>query len=489
MNMVTFHINGQKLEAREGTTILQAARSAGIHIPTLCYLKDYTNGSACRMCLVQPKGAKGPVTACNTVVLEGMEIETDTQELRTLRRQNLQLIASNHRMDCTFCGRFPYCELNALMREYGLDDRMYRYCRPKEYDTSAKHLVRDNSKCILCGRCVAACEKQGIGAIGLTGRGTDTRVTPGACRLPLPETGCIGCGQCILACPVGALREADDTQPVLNELHHKKKRVWAGVTPEVSALFGECMQEEAGTREEGRTVAALRRLGFEKVFDLGVFAELASAKEKLELQNRLDKNENLPMISSGCAGMSAYVRKHYPKLAPLFSESGSKIQVFADYCRGIGAKKAGADPEEIYLVVISSCTADKNAACEGIDAYLTVRELSAMFRRSCVSDFTAMQVWKQLQESAFDEAAGVPDACPAELDEDKISCVEAADLPAASVLLAQIAGENKERVAFHYLKGRSCPQGCIAGGGSPRVFAEQMDEESYLEKRKAALSM
>lgn len=493
--MVTFHINGQELQAEEGTTILAAARSAGIRIPTLCYLKDYTPGSSCRMCLVEVKGARNPMTACNTVVTEGMEIETETESVRTLRKQNLMLIASNHRMDCTYCNRFPYCELNALMREYGLDDRTYRYCRPEEYDTSALHLVRDNSKCILCGRCVAACEKQGIRAIGLTHRGSWTRVTPGADCLPLPETGCIGCGQCILACPVGALREADDTQPVLNELHHKKKHVWVGVTPEVTALLGECMQEEAGTLEEGRTVALLRKLGFEKVFDLGIFAELASVQEKKELEQRLEEQRNLPMISAGCSGMVNYIRKHYPELTPLLSECGSQMQCFAEYCRETEAKRAGVAPEDIYVVVISSCTAAKAAGYPGIDASLTVRELSTMFRRSCVSDFTAMQVWSRLEDEAYDEVAGEVRAAAVSEDSDgkgAVSCVRVSDIPAAQVLLEQIAAEKAgalEGRAFDYLKAGACKEGCLCGGGSPRVFAEQMEEGSYLAKRKLALKI
>lgn len=493
--MVTFHINGQELHAEEGTTILAAARSAGIRIPTLCYLKDYTPGSSCRMCLVEVKGAKNPMTACNTVVAEGMEIETETESIRTLRRQNLMLIASNHRMDCTFCGRFPYCELNALMREYGLDDRTYRYCRPKEYDTSASHLFRDNSKCILCGRCVAACEKQGIKAIGLTHRGSRTRVTPGADCQPLSATGCIGCGQCILACPVGALREADDTQPVFNELHHKKKHVWVGVTPEAAALLGECMQEEAGTLESGRTVALLRKLGFEKVFDLGVFAELASVQEKKELKQRLAEQRNLPMISAGCSGMVNYIRKHYPELTALLSECGSQMQCFAEYCRENEAKRAGIAPEDIYLVVISSCTADKTLTYPGIDASLTVRELSAMFRRSCVSDFTAMQVWSRLMDEPFDEVDRETRAAvlSGKTDTDNIiSCVKVSDIPAAQVLLEQIsaggAGAPEGR-AFDYLKANVCREGCLSGGGSPRVFAEQMEEGSYLAKRKLALKI
>lgn len=475
--MIPFSINGQTLYAEEGTTILEAARAAGIRIPALCYLKDYTQGSACRMCLVQVKGIRNPVTACNTKVGHDMEIRTDTEEIHALRRQNLQLIASNHRMDCTYCSRFPYCELNALMREYGLDDRIFRYSRPEEYDRSAGHLVRDNSKCILCGRCMAACQKQGIEAIGLTGRGIMTRVTPGADRRKLSDTGCIGCGQCIQVCPVGALREKDDTRQVLNELHHHKKHVWAGITTEAAILLGECMREEAGGADPGRAAALLRLLGFEKVFRLDRFEALALAREEEEYKRRLKEGGCLPLISAGCPGTVQYVKKHHKELIPFLASGGDKIKSFANYCRNTAAKEAGIRKDDLYLTVISTCTAEKNTACEDVDACLTVRELAAMFRRSCVSDFTALEVWNGLKEAAFDRAKGLE--IPAEQP-------QAASADSGAVLgLAQL--EEGIRAGVSYIRCSACPGGCLNGGGAPRVTAQELEEKEYLEKRKRAL--
>ena len=498
MDKVTFTLDGETVCAEQGATILSAAREAGVRIPTLCYLKDYTEGSACRMCLVEVRGAKGPVTACNTKVTEGMEVSTRTENLHKLRKQNLRLIASDHRMDCTFCARFPYCELNALMREYGLDDREFRYCRPKEMDTSAMHLVRDNSKCILCGRCVEVCRKQGVCAVGFTGRGANMRVTPGADRRYLPETGCIGCGQCIQACPVGALREKDDTQQVLNELHHKKKHVWAGITREAAVTFGECMQDAPGQSDEGKVTALLKALGFEQVFctdeDIGRITHV----EMLELQSRRERKERLPMISAQCPSIVSYIEKFYSELTPLLSETKNRNAHLAEICRRDKAEELGIQPEDVYLVLISTCTADKVAEYEHVDAVLTVRELASMFRKSCVSDFTAQQVWGQLEALPFDRLTVAIDG-DGNRDGDKdipgkadsAISMEISDMSALKAELDKLAERKQEdgngSVTYEYLRCRACAGGCLDGGGAPRVFAQERDVRTYLRQREQAI--
>lgn len=490
MEKVHFTMDGEEICVEAGTTILEAARTAGVHIPTLCYLKDYTEGSACRMCLVEVVGAKGPVTACNTKITEGMEVHTRTEEIQKLRKQNLRLIASNHRMDCTYCARFPHCELNALMREHGLDDREFRYCRPKEMDASAPHLVRDHSKCILCGRCVEACKKQGVCAIGFTGRGIGMSVTPGADFLLLSGTGCVGCGQCIQACPVGALREQDDTQQVLNELHHRKKHVWAGITHEAALTFGECMQDMPGASEEGKVVALLRELGFERVFCTGENTRRVLRKEALELQGRRERRECLPMISSKCPAIVTYIEKFYPDLTPLLSEAGNRKIYLADTCRRSKAEELGILPEDVYMVLITTCTADKMAAYENVDAALTVRELAALFKKSCVSDFTAQQVWKHMDSQPFDRLAEDEDEAAFDMD-NVASSMQVSNISALKVLLDEIAvqqdGENK--LPFEYLRCRACADGCMAGGGAPRVFAKKRDAGEYIRQRMHAMGV
>ena len=261
MENIKIMLNGRAARAPAGSTILEAARFNDIAIPTLCYLKDKNCIAACRVCVVEVKGARGPVPSCVTVISPDMEILTDSPEVTESRRRTLDLLCANHRMDCEYCPRYSDCELHALFRQYGIDERDYNpYAMEPELDESAAHLVRDRSKCVLCRRCVAACRGQHMDIIGVLGRGYRTQIAP---PRPLAATSCIGCGQCIASCPTGTLAERDDTQRVRNAINHGQ-HVIAAVTPYVGAELGELFEEKIGTSVKGKAIAALRRMGFAK---------------------------------------------------------------------------------------------------------------------------------------------------------------------------------------------------------------------------------
>ncbi|MBE6772376.1 MAG: 4Fe-4S dicluster domain-containing protein, partial [Ruminococcaceae bacterium] len=280
MEMVNIKINNMPLSVPKGITILEAARYAGIEIPTLCYLKEMNEIGACRMCMVEVKGARSLVASCVFPVNEGMEIFTNTEKVRKSRKTNLELVLSTHRKDCLSCVRSGNCELQKLCKDYGVDDlNTYEGVYPEfQYDDSAAHMIRDNSKCILCRRCVAACDNQAISVIGASARGFDTHIGS-PFELPLNDYSCVSCGQCIVNCPVGALYEKDDTAKVLAAIADPDKFVVVNTAPSIRVTLGECFGNEIGTNVTGKMVAALRRLGFNKVFDTDFSADLTIMEE------------------------------------------------------------------------------------------------------------------------------------------------------------------------------------------------------------------
>ncbi|MGI6260460.1 MAG: NADH-dependent [FeFe] hydrogenase, group A6 [Acutalibacteraceae bacterium] len=409
MNMVNLKINGMPLSVPAGSTILEAARFAGIHIPTLCYLKEINEIGACRICVVEVKGARSLVASCVYPVNEGMEVFTNTPKVRNSRKMTLELILSTHERRCLSCVRSTNCELQKLCQEYGVDETEFEGARPNTTtDESTDYLVRDNSKCILCRRCVAACQAQAIGVIGANNRGFDSEIGC-AFGLQLDQVACVGCGQCVVNCPTGALREKDDTDRVFEALADPSKHVVVQTAPAIRATLGECFGMPVGTNVKGKMVAALRRLGFDKVFDTDFGADLTIMEEATEFLDRVKNGGVLPMITSCSPGWIKYCEHYYPEMLPHLSSCKSPQQMTGAVIKTWYAEKNNIDPKDIVCVSIMPCTAKKfevgrdgesAAGVPDVDYALTTRELARMINRAHLS-FT------ELPDEEFDPALDV----------------------------------------------------------------------------------
>lgn len=358
--MVNIKINGMPLCVPAGISILEAARYAGIEIPTLCYLKKINEIGACRICMVEVKGARSLVTACVYPVNEGMEIFTNTERVRKSRKITLELILSTHDRKCLSCVRSGNCELQKLCKEFGVDDETrFEGENPHyEFDDSAAHMIRDNNKCILCRRCAAACDAQKISVIGANARGFDTHISS-AFDKDLADVSCVSCGQCIVNCPTGALREKDDTDKVLAAINDPEKFVVVQTAPSIRVTLGECFDMHIGSNVEGKMVAALRRLGFDRVFDTDFAADLTIMEEANEFIERVKNGGVLPMITSCSPGWIKYCEHYYPELIPHLSTCKSPQQMFGATIKTWYAQKMGMDPKDIVVVGIMPCTAKK----------------------------------------------------------------------------------------------------------------------------------
>lgn len=511
LDTVKVTVNGISVEVPKKSTILDAAQTAGIRIPTLCYLKDINAIGACRMCLVEVKGMRGRVAACVQPVRDGMEILTNTPELRRARKMTLELLLSNHRTDCLSCARNTNCELQALCREYEVDQYKFgRHDLEPDIDDSCVHLVRDNSKCILCRRCIAVCSKnQYVSVIGANERGYDTHIAS-AFDLPLSETACVNCGQCVAVCPTGALTEKNDTGKVWDALNDPDKHVVVGPAPSVRAQLGECFGMPIGTNVEGKMIAALRRLGFDKVFDVDTAADLTIMEEGTELLERIENGGKLPMITSCSPGWIKFCEHYYPDMLDNLSSCKSPQQMFGAIVKTYYAEKMGIDPKDIFVVSVMPCTAKKfeigrpdqsAAGVPDVDCSITTRELADMIKSAGI-DFVNLPdehcdpvfgvasgaghifgVTGGVMEAALRTVVEVVTGKPAEkleyhdvrgfegikeaeynLNGKIIRVAVTSGLANAKHLLDMVKSGEKE---YTFIEVMACPGGCINGGGQP----------------------
>ena len=450
--MLNVKVNGIAVSVPKGATILEAARAAGVEIPTLCFMKEKNEIGACRICVVEATGARGLVTACVYPVTEGMEIQTNTAKVRAARKTTLELILSTHDKNCLSCVRSTNCELQKLCLEYGVDSAAFEGFKPTyELDYSTAHLVRDNNKCILCRRCVAVCNEQYVSVIGANNRGIDTCIGQ-PFDMDLGSTPCISCGQCTAVCPTGALVEHDDTDKAWAALSDSTKHVVVQTAPSIRATLGECFGMPIGTNVEGKMVAALRRLGFEKVFDTNTAADFTIVEEATELLERVKNGGTLPMITSCSPGWVKFCEYYYPDMINHLSSCKSPQQMGGALIKTYWADKMGIDPKDIVVVSIMPCTAkkfevgrdDMCAAGEGIadvDIALTTRELARMIDRAGIK-FTA------LPDEEFDNPLGI-DTGAAVIFGATGGVMEAALRTANDVL----TGKDNKDLEFHEVRG------------------------------------
>ncbi len=528
-NFVNLTIDGQPVKVKKGTTILQAAREVGIDIPTLCFLKDINEVGDCRMCIVEIEGRRGFATSCIQKAEEGMVVHTNTPDIIEARKVVLDLIISNHKIDCLTCIRSGNCELQTLANKFNITKVEFEGDMTKhDIDDLSPSIVRDFNKCILCRRCVATCKKvQKVGAIDSINRGFESCVSTVG-NHSLNDVNCTFCGQCIQACPTGALHEKETTDEVWEKLKDQDTYVVAQTAPAVRATLGEEFGMPIGTNVTGKMVTALKRLGFDKVFDTNTGADFTIMEEANEFVERCQQNENLPMITSCSPGWVKFIEMNYPELLPHLSTCKSPHQMFGALIKTYYAQKEGIDPNKIYVVSVMPCIAKKferqrpemkNNGLYDVDNVITTRELARMIKQANI-EFT------QLGDSEFDNPMGEATGAGAIFGTSG-GVMEAALRTAQDTL----TGENLEKIDFEQVRGAdgikkatvniggkdikvvaasglanareileeiksgkadyqfveimACPGGCIMGGGQP-IKSSKIRSEVDVRKLRAS---
>lgn len=511
MNNVTISINGNSYEVPSDLTVLEAARNVGIDIPTLCFLKDINEVGACRVCVVEVEGARSLQASCVLPVREGMVVNTNNKRVRNARKTTVELILANHNRECTTCVRSKNCELQSVSDELGIRDiRFSGEVREGKYDNMSYSIVRDSSKCILCGRCVSACKNvQGIGILDFVNRGFETTVGP-AFDVSMKDAPCIYCGQCMVVCPVGALTEKPAIDLVWDVIEDKSKHVIVQSAPAVRAALGEEFGYPIGTNVTGKLATALRNLGFDKIFDTNWAADVTIMEEGTELLNRLQNGGKLPMITSCSPGWVRYIEFNYPDLLDHLSSCKSPQNMFGALAKSYYAEKHGIDPKDIVVVSVMPCTSKKSEIMRpelevngnrDVDISITTRELARMIKEArmefdklpdgtfdafmgdysgagvifgatggvmeaairTVADVLTGEDLENVDYTAVRGVEGIKEAT-VNIGGTDIKVAVAHNTHNASILLDKIrAGEAD----YQFIEIMACPGGCVNGGGQP----------------------
>ncbi len=506
-------INNRQYQANEGETILDVLNRIGIKVPTLCHLKDMFPTGACRMCVVEDKKSGKLVTACSTYVMDGMEIETHSRHVTEARKVVLELVLASHPDDCLYCIRNGSCELQQLSEELNVHERnIFGSKNWYPVDRSSVSIIRDPEKCILCGRCVRVCEEvMAVGCIDFIRRGSNAFIGT-VFNQGLNVSSCVNCGQCINVCPTGALHEKEHSPEIIEALEDPDKIVVVSHAPSISVSIAEAFGLPEGTDVAGLLNAALRKIGFDYVFDTSFAADLTIMEEASELVERLKKGENLPLITSCCPGWVKYAEEFYPDMLNNLSTCKSPQQMLGAVIKTYFAQQIGVDPEKIYNVSIMPCTAKKFEAqrpemtrngITDVDAVLTTRELIMMFKRfgidlqqlepeptdsplgarssagklfgatggvaeAAIRTAYWMVTGHELKQFKVEGVRGLKGRKETRINIDglEIGVAVANGLANARELLEEIRNGRSD---IQFIEIMACPGGCIGGGGQPHA--------------------